>query len=70
MTDEQGDRKTDEQGDERRGAQLEDAIERQSQKNPSNRQNLEKPAPGRDEAPGNTPEQRERGNDSPWMGGG
>ena len=61
---------TEEQGSERRGAQLERAIDREAKKNPANRQDPAKPAAGRDEVPADTPEQRKRGDDSPWMGGG
>ncbi len=60
----------DEQGTERRGAQLETPAEREAKKNPANQQDVEKPAKGRDDAPDETHEQRQRDPSSPWMGGG
>jgi hypothetical protein len=60
----------DEHGEERRGAQRQSPAEREAMKNPSNTQDLEKPAEGRDEAPKEPVKQRKRSPDSPWMGGG
>ena len=60
----------DEHGDERHGAQEVSPAERESKKNPANKQDLNKPAPGRDEPPAEPVEQHKRGPESPWMGGG
>jgi len=60
----------DEQGDERRGAQQETPAERETKKNPTDRQDFEKPSEGRDLPPGETVEQGKRSPKSPWMGGG
>jgi hypothetical protein len=60
----------DEQGNERRGAQQETPADRESKKNPSKRQDLDKPAEGRDEQPADTVESGKRSPDNPWMGGG
>ena len=60
----------EEQGDEREGAQQETPAEREAKKNPSAKQDLEKPSEGRDEPPAETVKQRKRSRDSPWMGGG
>lgn len=60
----------DEHGDERRGAQRKSPAEREAEHNPANQQDLEKPAPGRDEPPTKPVEQGKRTRDSPWMGGG
>lgn len=61
---------TDEQGNDRRGAQQETPAERESKKNPSEQQDLERPPEGRDEAPAETVEQGKRNPQSPWLGGG
>jgi hypothetical protein len=61
---------TDEQGQERRGAQNESAAEREAKKNPTNQQDLTKPAAGRDEPPADSATAGKRDPDSPWMGGG
>jgi hypothetical protein len=58
---------TDEQGHD---AQRETPAEREAKKNPANRQDLEKPAPGRDEPPADAVKAGKRSPDSPWMGGG
>ena len=60
----------DEHGDESRGAQQERPAEREAKKNPANRQDLEKPSNGRDEAPAEPVKQGKRGRESPWLGGG
>jgi len=60
----------DEQGTERRGAQQETPAEREAEKNPTNQQDREKPAEGRDAAPTESIEKGKRSTDSPWMGGG
>jgi hypothetical protein len=60
----------DEQGDERRGAQRETPAERENKKNPANRQDLDRPADGRDQAPAKTEDGGKRSPNSPWMGGG
>jgi hypothetical protein len=60
----------DEQGNERRGAQQESPAEREAKKNPSDKQDFEKPSEGRDKPPGETVEKGKRSSDSPWMGGG
>ncbi len=60
----------DEQGTERRGAQQETPAEREAEKTPTNQQDLEKPAEGRDAAPTEPIENGKRSTDSPWMGGG
>ena len=59
----------DEQGDERRGPQNEIPAERQARQHPAT-QDLNKPAPGRDEPPADPGAPRKRGPESPWMGGG
>ena len=56
--------------DDRRGPHQVTPAEREAQKNPANQQDTTKPAPGRDEPPADTAEQRKRGPESPWMGGG
>lgn len=61
---------TQEQGRERKGAQQENAAERGAKKNPSKKQDLEKPPEGRDEPPAGTVTKDKRDPDSPWMGGG
>jgi hypothetical protein len=60
----------DEHGDERRAPQSESPAEREARKNPANQQDLEKPAPGRDEPPADAVKSGKRSPDSPWMGGG
>lgn len=60
----------EEQGDEREGAQQESPAEREAKKNPSKRQDLEKPSEGRDKPPADTVDRRKRDPKSPWMGGG
>ena len=60
----------DEHGTERRGAQQETPAEREAKKNPANKQDLEKPAEGRDVPPAKPVEEGKRDSDSPWMGGG
>jgi hypothetical protein len=60
----------EEQGNERAGAQQESPAEREAKKNPSEKQDLEKPPEGRDEPPAETLEQGKRSPKSPWMGGG
>lgn len=52
------------------GAQQESPAEREAKKNPANKQNLEKPAEGRDEPPAEPVKQGKRDKKSPWMGGG
>ena len=54
----------------RRGAQHESPAEREDKKNPANQQDLNKPAPGRDEPPEDTVKSGKRSSDSPWRGGG
>ena len=61
---------TEEQGRERKGAQQESPAEREAKKNPSKKQDLEKPSEGRDEPPAETVKKDQRDPDSPWMGGG
>ena len=60
----------EEQGSERRGAQQETPLEREARKNPSNSQDVERPAEGRDEAPAEPVDQGKRSSKSPWLGGG
>ena len=60
----------DEQGNEREGAQQETPAEREAKKNPSKKQDLDKPPEGRDEPPPETVKKGKRSPDSPWMGGG
>ena len=60
----------DEQGDERRGAQNESPAKREAKRNQADQQDLNKPPQGRDEPPAEPVEQRKRGPESPWMGGG
>ena len=60
----------EEQGSERKGAQRESPAEREAKKNPSEKQDLEKPAEGRDEPPAEAVEQEKRSPKSPWLGGG
>ena len=45
-------------------------AEREAKKNPSDKQDLEKPSEGRDKPPAETVEQGKRSPKSPWMGGG
>ena len=52
------------------GAQRESPAERESKNNPANRQDLDKPAQGRDEPPAEPIERGKRTPGSPWMGGG
>jgi hypothetical protein len=54
----------------RRGPQQQSPADREAGHNPANRQNLEKPAEGRDVPPEEPVEQGKRDLDSPWMGGG
>ncbi len=60
----------EEQGNEREGAQQVSPAEREAKKNPSDKQDLEKPSEGRDKPPAETVEQGKRSPKSPWMGGG
>ena len=52
------------------GAQRESPAEREAKKNPSNEQDLGKPAEGRDEVPKEAVKKGKRDSKSPWMGGG
>ena len=61
---------TQEQGSERKGAQQESTAEREAKKNPSEKQDLEKPSEGRDEPPAEAVKKDNRDPASPWMGGG
>ena len=60
----------EEQGDERRGAQQESPHERERKRNPAERQDLDKPAEGRDRPPDDDLKKSKRDPKSPWMGGG
>jgi hypothetical protein len=59
----------EEQGNEREGAQRQSPAERERKKNPSARQDLEKPPEGRDEPP-DAVKKVKRSPKTPWMGGG
>jgi hypothetical protein len=59
-----------ERHDERRAPQHESPAEREARKNPANQQDLDKPAQGRDEPPGDAVKSGKRDPESPWMGGG
>jgi hypothetical protein len=58
------------QRDQKEGAQQQSPAEREAKKNPANRQDLEKPPEGRDEAPAETVKEGKRSSKSPWLGGG
>ncbi len=60
----------DEQGNEREGAQQETPAEREAKKNPSQKQDLDKPPEGRDKAPAETVKKGKRHPEDPWLGGG
>jgi len=62
-------RMIDEQGNEREGAQQETPAEREAKKNPSQKQDLDKPPEDRDKPPAETVKKGKRRPEDPWLGG-